>query len=254
MKIDITTTATLRPRIVERTLWSFWRLLFKGHDVRLILNVDPVGEKKFTQQNIVDVASHYYPNIVVRTPDRADYIDAVKWAWSQVRTDYFFFLEDDYQLYCPLDLKKMYTAMEEHPQLALLRLPKGRTFDNKCFWAKPNRGHVAQWNGSYYSGSHMRFTGMPSLIRTSFMRGFLAELKPDRDIELQFRTLRFNKHPCTRGWKYGVFAESDTPITVEDIGRAWRARLGITKNPSKRLDVGFLHWVQGNKPMLGGDA
>ena len=49
MKIDITTSATIRPGLLHTTLSSFRdNLLNTNHDYRLIINVDPAGEKDKT--------------------------------------------------------------------------------------------------------------------------------------------------------------------------------------------------------------
>jgi hypothetical protein len=45
-KIDITMTAVIRPTILERTLESIVKnIVTKEHRFRLIINIDPVGEK-----------------------------------------------------------------------------------------------------------------------------------------------------------------------------------------------------------------
>jgi len=252
MNIDITTTATLRPSIVERTLWSFWRLCFKEHNARLILNVDPVGDERYTQKDIVAIARKYFPKMVVRTPSTASYLSAVKWAWENVETDVFFFLEDDYYLFCPIDLDAMYKAFLKDERLAVLRLPKGNTTENECYWARANHGFVAIWNGLYYAGPHLQFSGMPSMIRTTWMRPFLDRLTFERSLEIQFRRLndgRASRDSIMYGWKYGAFAEPNTPITVQDIGTGWRRRLRIGKNGGPREEkIGFTGWIRCGKP------
>ena len=44
--IDVCVMATLRPEILETTLWTFRHNLFDGEfgDSRVIVNVDPVGD------------------------------------------------------------------------------------------------------------------------------------------------------------------------------------------------------------------
>ena len=44
MKIDITTTAIIRPEILRMTLHTFRKNLLHEFDARLIINVDPIGE------------------------------------------------------------------------------------------------------------------------------------------------------------------------------------------------------------------
>lgn len=249
MRLDITTTATIRPHVVERTLWSFNRLAFRGVDTRLILNIDPVGQENYTQDDIVKIALRYFSNPLIRTPDSAHYIEALRWTWSQVESELFFFLEDDYQLLCPLDVSLMMNAFKADEKLALLRLPKGDTTDHECHWARYGGGFTAQWNGHYYSGRHLQFTGMPSMIRTEWMRPFLAEVTNDKSIEIQSRLLIRAKSPIMRGWNYGVFAEANCPATVKDIGVEWRRQMRIQKNGGpKELKIGFTGWLRKGRP------
>jgi hypothetical protein len=68
IKIDVVLIATLRPEILEITLNSFYHKLLKNFDVRLIVNVDPIGDKKYTQQDVINVCKKYFSSVVSHTP------------------------------------------------------------------------------------------------------------------------------------------------------------------------------------------
>ena len=251
MKIDVTTTATLRYAIVEETLSTFWNKLFKGHDARLIINIDPIGNGNETAESIVEMARRYFPEVIYRIPPTAQYIDALKWTWSQVQSEYFFNLEDDYHLVCQLDMSAMLRAFKHDKALALLRLPKGESFGDKVHWAVPFRSKLAIWNGYYYEDSTLAFTGMPSMIRTKWMRGFYPHLRSDLNHEITFRKLKQAEMPIALDWKFGVYTERDTPKTVYDIGVDWRNKKDIRKNyGDRKRKVGFTGWLKDGKPYL----
>ena len=90
IKIDLVLIATLRPEILEITLNSFYHKLLKNFNVRLIVNVDPIGDEKYSQQYIINLCNKYFSNIVSRTPISASFSKAVQWAWQQTKSDIFF--------------------------------------------------------------------------------------------------------------------------------------------------------------------
>ena len=63
IKIDLILIATLRPEILEITLNSFYHKLLKNFNVRLIVNVDPIGDTRYTQQDVINICKKYFPNI-----------------------------------------------------------------------------------------------------------------------------------------------------------------------------------------------
>src|SRR4030043_1164252 len=101
--IDITMTATLRPQVISQTLESFCRNIFKDRNsYRLIVNIDPVGEKVKTAK-VLEVCKQYFKNIVFNTPKFPSFPSAVVWCWSKVESDFSFHLEDDWISVCKID-------------------------------------------------------------------------------------------------------------------------------------------------------
>ena len=62
--IDITMTAVRRPKVIDKTLKSFTKHIFKNQkDYRLIINIDPVGEGH-SNNKVIDVCEKYFENLV----------------------------------------------------------------------------------------------------------------------------------------------------------------------------------------------
>ncbi len=83
MKIDITTSATIRPSLLNKTLSSFCSNMFiDAHDYRLIINVDPIGDSTSADE-VLDVARSHFNEVVYRKPDVPCFADAVIWCWKR---------------------------------------------------------------------------------------------------------------------------------------------------------------------------
>jgi hypothetical protein len=95
--------ATLRPEILDITLNSFYHKLLKDFDVRIIINVDPVGEIGVSQSDVIAVCKRYFKNIISNSPMTPSFSRAVFWCWEQVNTNIFFHLEDDWCLKSNVD-------------------------------------------------------------------------------------------------------------------------------------------------------
>ena len=102
--IDICTTATIRPHILDRTLESFAKnLLYKaGVPVRMIINIDPVGENRPAQEVINVCKSYvnrgYLSELFVCEAEKPHFTTAFLWCWKQVENPYVLQLEDDWLL------------------------------------------------------------------------------------------------------------------------------------------------------------
>lgn len=245
MRVDVTTTATIRPNIHRLTFRSFTRNLLRGHDARLILNVDPIGDKGKTITDVLSVVKDYFQHTVVNHPVTANFPMALKWCWQQVETEFFFNLEDDWRLVRSLDLDDMVRVMKKYPRLALLRLPKGETTDAECeVYSTPSIGRYA-WNGDYFeapTGVRSGYAGMPSLIRTSWMRAWVDDLRQDLNHERCWKSMAKRGDPRATGWAYGAYAPRDAELTVVDVGRNYRQVYGIERNSRTNLT----QWIDKN--------
>jgi hypothetical protein len=237
--IDITMTACRRAAILERTLASFKRHLFKDADAQLIMNVDPVGPDRLV--TVLKVAWREFPgSVLTRAAAQPSFPKAFKWAWSTTSAPWVFHLEDDWELLCPVSLGHMIQIMEEHPDLAVLRLPWRPT----GFQAMKNWRYFFPWNGQFFEcPSTLRwevgFCGHPSLIRGDFVRKAAQLLNDEQNPEKQFHYWNKPLIEEVVRWRFGVFAKQNQDAAVQDIGREWMQENDWQKAGTKAF---FTHW------------
>lgn len=238
--MDITVPATIRPTILNRTLGSFTKHMLEksSHDFKLILNVDPAGEDR-PVWDVVNVADKYFAAICLRMPDVPNFADAMKWLWSQVTSEFFINLEDDWEMQRTVDLDAMVQTMKDEPDLAILRLPfSDAGVDKAKQWNK-----WFPWNGRYFEcPQEMRgglgFCGHPSLIRTEFIEQVAPLLLTDRCPEKQIKHHYPRMGRILNGWRFGVFQKQTESKAVVDIGRDWRVSKGFIKDGNSS----FIRW------------
>jgi hypothetical protein len=237
--IDVTMTATLRPEIIQRTLSSFKTNLFlPTRRYRLIANIDVAPPEN--EPSLICVCK-LLANALYTATLRVSYIPnfaaALRWTWSKVTTTYFFNLEDDFELLVPVDINEMIETMEQCPELAVLRFPKGPATETHCRQSQYLKEPKYIWNGSYYqcpdnSRKREGYYGSPSLIRTAWMQGVLSYLTDLKSPEKQLRYMKSRKsrRHLINDWRFGCWSKPGVKRIMEDIGRIWRAERGLKKN------------------------
>jgi len=124
--LDITTTATIRPKLLYQTLSSFTGNMFVHQkEYRLILNVDPIGED-VDPMEVVKVGKKFFDNVVYNISEDPNFAQAVKWCWGQTDSEFVFHLEDDWTLEKKILINNMLYIMNDNKNMMLLRLPKLR--------------------------------------------------------------------------------------------------------------------------------
>lgn len=221
--IDITTTATLRPKILDYTLNSFCEKMLKEQSrYRLIINIDPIGEN-IKPKEVLKVAEKYFDNIIYNIPDKPCFTKAVIWCWSQIKYEYLFNLEDDWELLIPINIDSMITILDNHPDMSGLRLNKENTKKSKC---SIRHGYTP----------HPKLSLNPTLFRGSFIKGVVPLMSIDRNPEKQLRPSRSLLGEYMRKWINGIYTKESHRIIVKDIGRLW-----MDSTPFKKR-TGFLFW------------
>jgi hypothetical protein len=99
MRLDFTTTATCRPDILCRTYTSFRDKLVGVEMSRsvLYLNIDPIPDK-FLVSEVERIARAFFGRVVTNIAREPNFAKAVKWCWLRPDTEYFFHLEDDWEM------------------------------------------------------------------------------------------------------------------------------------------------------------
>ena len=172
-KLDVVLIATIRPEILHITLNSFKHkfLDFTDTDIRLIANIDPLGESQYTQENIADICRLYFNDVIVRMPKTSSFSDAVKWCWSQVDSDFFFHLEDDWCLKSAIDNSIIIRSFDD---VNVVSVRLNLTRNSKFRIDKEGRVHSPSLSLN------------PSVFRTAYIRELLSRFDTNRDPEKQF--------------------------------------------------------------------
>ena len=214
--MDVVIIATLRPEILKITLSSFSKKILNNYDVRAIVNVDSVGDANCSPVDVLNVCSHYFPNIVSRTPATPSFSSAVEWCWSQVNTEIFLHLEDDWCLKKKIDPVKIEKAFE-NKDVVSQRLN-----------LKSNKEHLSDGEIVYATGLGLN----PSFFRLSYIKKLLRDFDLSRDPEKQFSSkaqeLRKDKLPPPYPI-FLIYGEPNESSYVIDTGKKWRKRIGLSK-------------------------
>jgi hypothetical protein len=221
-KIDIAITATLRPDILETTLDSFCeKMLYEKNRYRLIINIDPIGEKIFPKF-ILKIAQKYFDDIVHRYSPEPGFTKAVMWSWSKIKYNYLLYLQDDWRLLKLININNMIETLDNNPKLASLRLNKNETPIN---------------NGDTDFTLCPRISLNPILFKYEFIKGVTPLMTPDENPEKQLRpSLKSERGRFIRNWEHGIYIKESRDRIVDDIGRKW-----MNKTIYKK-EAGFTKW------------
>jgi len=227
--IDITMTATVRPYILERTLDSFFENMLKNtkRDLRLILNVDPIGDEDYRQEDVLIVAKKYFKDIVYNFPDKPGFCEAVIWCWKNTVAPYIFHLEDDWILMRNVDLLKITRILNETKNLVSVRLNKEHLTDGEKL--------------EIVEGCDIVYSNTISLNPTIFTGNFVRNIVPVMDSSLNPEKQLRPSQKTKRGrmislCKNAIYIGSGYSRIVLDIGREWM-------NASKfEKETGFRNW------------
>ena len=231
-RIDITMTATLRPKLVRKTLSSFCKNLFRDRErFRLILNVDCVG-LDVSPFEVADVCREFF-DVVIYEEASPSFFNAMIRNWSRVSSTYFFNLEDDWKLKRKIDIDDMLRILEEHPEYYMVRLGK----------MKLEKG-FAKGDG-FISVPDYLFSANPSLLRWSFAEDVLMKIKDGMAFETQLRHDDVNPNPPLMEFmktkRYCILGEPGWSPVICDIGTKWRQKHGIGKTQGK---IRQFRWVK----------
>jgi hypothetical protein len=227
IKLDLVLVATLRPEILEITLNSFYHKLLKNFDVRLIVNIDPIGDKRYVQQDIINVCKKYFPNIIFRTPNSASFSKAVQWGWQQVKSEIFFHLEDDWCLKKNVDAKLINKCFLD-PNIVSISL---NMKSNKEYIDQPDKAKDP--NNNLYIGLALR----PSFFRSSYIREQLEKFDITLDPEKQFSRNISTKNFSKPIFKY--YGGINDGSMIIDTGKYWREKNKFNKWSLSSKDITY---------------
>jgi hypothetical protein len=230
-KIDITTTATLRPELLEKTYKSFFTNLFMDkHDYRIIINVDPIGSELYAAKEMVLIAKKFCNNVIYNCPKEANFAKAWKWCWEQVESDFVFHLEEDWELLRKVDINHMIGILNNNLNLAALRMLKINVPKDLWFFRS---AYTVEDGFLKAEDRSVSFGGNPQLIKSEFVKQACKYMTIDKNPEKQFRPDSKNLwEKVVSKWDYGVYANPGDKKLIIDIGRQWMENHRFQKKES----------------------
>lgn len=211
--IVFTTTATNRPKILDRTYDSFHRHIsdIDLRECKLIINIDPLPSSEKIE-DVIRVAKKYFGEVVYNIPEKANFTSAINYLWSKADADYIFHIEDDWLLIEKIELLKITKQLSENENLLQCIL---RAYDYK----------------------YDKMVLSPSIIKKCLYNKIGGILNPNLNPEIQLRDIGITKYEINKT-RLSVCGEH--PI-VEDIGRKWIEKSGF-KRPDKKAH--FNSWIK----------
>ncbi|HRR48549.1 MAG TPA: hypothetical protein P5293_01025 [Bacteroidales bacterium] len=218
--IDICIMAVRRPELLDTLLKSFKEKMNLNNN-RIIINVDPVGEN-IPSERVIDIVYKYFNEVTYRLSDEANFTKAIKWCWSNVKTEYFLSLEDDWELLTEINLPSMMKIMKDNKNLAQLSLR----------WEKWKKRYERK--AEYFA--QPMFIGHPSLMRKSYIEYVLPLLVDNKNVEVQLKAINTL-------FEFGQYTGSEEFVgNLRDHGREWRESHGFIKTGPEKSD--FILWKE----------
>lgn len=218
--LSVTTTAMPRPEILEATYASFTKNL-SGIDFRkvsLYINIDSFPENRdaYKKQAVVEIARHFFGNVVVNMPETPCFSAAVQWCFSKVTTPYNLHLEDDWELVDPIRLSviNQFFILPRIQQVAFR-----------------SRGDVRQ-----------DFFLCPSIIRGSFCREMAEKMTGTENPEVEIRAIK-NRDKIYRKESFMMYPFDTQALIVRDLGRSWIKESGYVRGGTH-----FTTWSVNDRP------
>lgn len=218
-KLEVATTACVRPELLKKTYSSLNEVLVDIHlpdDGVLYINIDPVP--KSSEEAIereLEVARTYFSEVHYNIGvDGGNFSRAANWALLQPEMDYFFFCEDDWEFYeGQISVNEYITKMEEDERDNMLQCV---TKDN----GGGNRAHFP-----------------PSLFNNNVLKPMLEDRPiPDKkDPEQWLIELK-------RKFAYEYNVTSHDGVKRRDIGRDWAEERNIRRDFTRKKTGFFYQW------------
>ena len=228
-EIDLVIVSGRRPDLLERTLESFQQNLLSHASVaNCYANIDPFAGDDSDLDACKMAITSRFPRAVISAPSVCGFGTAVKSLWSQVTSDYFLHLEDDWLLLetlNPDDVISHLTGMTASARLVSKELgwDGSAEFRERTVREKSKRGVVERRVSSFTLG--------PAFFTRDFAKGAAALMRPELDPEKQFLK-HFNAALglYSEPYRCRIIGGCRQPELVQDIGRVWRETHRITKH------------------------
>jgi len=249
---NITTTATLRPELLEKTLQTFTDNLFKEdlQKAHLLINIDHAGvpnndkeEITFRLIEIYKVLDSFdFGSYKINHGSKPHFPSAFMWTMKNIKYPLFFNLEEDWELLYEVDFQRMVSMFDRYKDLAHLRLSFFNSEEKTC----KNWNKFLEWNGDFFEVPDdlrgvVGFCGHPSLNASNFMIECLPYISVSSNPEKQIKGHNMAIARIINRHRFGSFQEQNKLKAINDTGRQWMVKNNFKKAGSKAF---FVEWEE----------
>ena len=225
MKLEFTTTACLRPELLEKTYESLSNVIIDVDLLKegvLYINIDPVPNvSESLIQKVIKVARSYFNKVYHRIGQTGgNFSCASSWVLSQPKGDYFFNVEDDWLFRNgTICIQDYINEIKNNPKKNILQCVVGKSKKDRSI--RQNRVHFP-----------------PSLFQTKIIQSYLKkypipnDTNPEKWIE-EIKTVK-------KLVDYNITYLGG--VKCSDIGYSWRKARGIEKKSEDGFEVNFTQW------------
>lgn len=227
MKLEFTTTACVRPELLDQTYSSLNKALIdvdlKTEGV-LYINIDPVPDSSEQAINEeLEVARSHFSEVHHRVGESGgNFSRAASWVLSQPTGEYFFNVEDDWLYYGKIRIQDYINKIKLDDRDNILQCVASNILTRKSIRKIDNRIYLA-----------------PSLFQTSIIQSMLTQ-HPIPENENPERWL-WEIKDTKRLVDYNVVCMGG--VSCKDNGRKWMRSKGLSKNQNnKRVNDKLKIW------------
>ena len=209
ISLEFTTTACNRPEILEQTYQSYTKNL-KNIDFTtstLYINIDPAPDNTNISE-VITVARKYFGNVIYNIPTEPNFAQAILWCFQQVKGDYFFHLEDDWNLMREVDIHDMIEVIKQ-PNIL------------QCILNKKNINPRELYEPAF----------IPSLFQTKIINVYIKLMNNESNPESQMKNIYRQNIFHIQKYKSQPFLPNIE--LSRDIGREWLKSNGIKRDYDK---------------------
>jgi hypothetical protein len=207
ISLEFTTTACNRPSILDSTYSSYTSNL-TGIDFKestLYINIDP-SPNNINIGEVEAIARKYFGTVIANYPETSNFAAAALWCFSQVKGNYFFHLEDDWNLCQPVNINSLISQLDSNTLQCILNKKKSKF----TVLEKKEPSFV------------------PSLISTDYWKKYLPYFDTSLNPEYQFKKL-FKDESLGLNTVTSRYYNERLEFS-KDIGREWLRDNKLTRN------------------------
>jgi len=231
ISMEFTTTATVRPEIIDKTYSSFCSNFIDVNfsQSTLYINIDPLPTSDYS--SVIDVCKKYFGNIICNTPNEPNFSRALKWCWNQPKEKIFFHLEDDWILMKQIKMEDLIERLNNIISIASRMKIRNTSIDR----------HIGINLRAYSHINDRRVCLSPGLFLSEWAKKasniFRTDCNPERQMRKGFG---IGNHflIASRALHY---PPNRNEIIIEDIGRKWMSE---NSKYIKENGPAFNRWIE----------